>query len=140
RRRERAVFLRHCDPYAERRPDGWVPGGRQGAPPPALLAARRGLLLCHLAGLAALPLALALLLTGALPAAAFGGTPVAAASGKWRHPAAASRALLSDSDGPDETGRLSDLDHVSLAACLNCVPIASCCAGGGSPTSNRGRL
>lgn len=82
RRRERAVLLRHCDPYAERRPDGWVPGGRQGAPPPALLAARRGLLLCHLAGLAALPLALALLLTGALPADAFGGTPVAAAHGK----------------------------------------------------------
>ncbi|MEU8826394.1 hypothetical protein [Streptomyces sp. NPDC048636] len=86
RSRARRTLLEGARHSALRRADGWVPGGREGAPAGGTATARGGLLTAHLAGLLAVPLAMALLIAGALPPTWFFGLP--AAYDTWRRPLA----------------------------------------------------
>ncbi|QKV95841.1 hypothetical protein HUT19_32260 [Streptomyces sp. NA02950] len=86
RSRTRRTLLESARRSARRRPDGWVPGGREGAAAGGTRMARGGLVTGHLAGLLALPLALALLIAGALPPGSFFGLPERYDT--WRRPLA----------------------------------------------------
>ncbi|MBL1099731.1 hypothetical protein [Streptomyces coffeae] len=84
RGRTRRTLLESARHSARRRADGWVPGGREGAAAGGTRTARGGLVTAHLAGLLALPLALSLLVAGALPPTWCFGLPEEYDA--WRHP------------------------------------------------------
>ncbi|WP_431773469.1 hypothetical protein [Streptomyces cucumeris] len=86
RARARRSLLEGARLSARRRTDGWVPGGREGGAARGAGTARGGLLTAHLVGLLSLPLAVSLLVAGALPPTWFFGLPQE--YDRWRRPLA----------------------------------------------------